>query len=437
MFSDGSIKRSAYIPFAVVFISHQVWTEQVYFVLQSAECLFIVLLSPIAVYYLFYGSAKSSIKEIGFGFLLTVFCTSVYQGVLILIYCGIFALFVLFKEHTNLESKAYTRLCITLLVLMFASAGAYFAANKIVQLALHVRQSDYLVNQLGNDQNSALFTVVNLGVYVYKLVFAHCPPIAHIAEPIMAKTARTGWKAVEEIRTTSLMSNILLFPAVILFVMQILRNTKKSFLYVAAAFCVLLCVFALPIAGGGDAPLRSQYVLPFAIAFVLLYAASKMNGKVYQICIILFALCGARQTLVCSMLNYSDVMRYKADVRLSEEIAERIHSIGVSPEIPVFFYGVHHPQFSGNYIKGETCACSPFEWAGADDTVDSTYRGVAFMKTQGYNFSAVKADDEALIQRAREAAETMADFPLPNSVKNMGDVVVVRFSETLYQPKEK
>ena len=436
IFADGLIKKTIYIPFAVVFISHQVWCEQIYFVLQSAECLFIVLLSPMAVYSFFTGVTKSDFKQIIFGSLLTVLCTSVYQGVLILIFCGIFAVFVMFYENTKLEKKEYSRLCITLLILMFASAATYFILNKIVQIGLHVEKSDYLSKMIGNDRNSVVWAILNIGVYIYKLVFAHFSPITHIAEPIMARTARTGWTAVEQIRGSSLMSNILLVPFGIAYVVFVLKEKKKSFFYVTVALCVLLTCFALVIVGGGDAPLRSQYVLPFAIAFIMMYVVSKLHKKTFILAFTLFSLVGVKQSLVCSMLNYSDVMRYEADVRLSAEIAERINEVSTNNEIPVFLYGVHHPLFSSNYVKGEVCAYSPFEWDNGASIRDTTSRGIGFMKTQGYNLTAVALDDTALIEKSRNCAKSMPDFPAKESVKNLGDVIIVRLSESSYNPQK-
>ena len=143
-----------------------------------------------------------------------------------------------------------------------------------------------------------------------------------------------------------------------------------------------LSCFVLVLIGGGDAPLRSQYVLPFAIGFVMMYGVSRIKGEIFfKLAVALFLLCGIKQVFVCSMLNYSDVMRYKADVRLSNYIAQKIKEVNTNEDIPVFLYGVYHPRFAGNYIKGEVCAYSPFEWVSGTELTDSTSRGIDFMKT--------------------------------------------------------
>ena len=116
-------------------------------------------------------------------------------------------------------------------------------------------------------------------------------------------------------------------------------------------------------------------------------------------------------------------------------IAQKIKEVNTNEDIPVFLYGVYHPRFAGNYIKGEVCGYSSFEWVSGTDLTDSTSRGIDFMKTQGYNFSPVKLEDTQLIEKARSIGETMSDFPATDSVKNEGDVVVVRLSESSYKDK--
>lgn len=54
------------------------------------------------------------------------------------------------------------------------------------------------------------------------------------------------------------------------------------------------------------------------------------------------------------------------------------------------------------------------------------------MKVMGFHYQTTQ--DEALIQKARIAAESMVDYPSPGFVQNLGDVVVVRLSESTYIP---
>lgn len=429
IFSDGKIKKFLYIPFSVLLVSNQVWIEQIYFTLQSAECLFIYFLSPLTVYFLFRGALNFNFKKIFIGIFLTLFCVSVYQGVLMLIYCGIFSVFLLFYKNSACEKKVYVLLCVRLIILMILSAFLYLFINRIVQIILKIENSNYLFNMT----QKRPYTLIMFASYIYRLFFAHITPVAHLVNPIVEKYAGLTGKNIECFKGVCLYSNFLLLPAFLIYVFYVIKNAKKSFLYVASALCVPFCVIFPVIIGGGKIPVRSEYAFPFASAFIFLYSLSCFQKKsIYKIFFFLIAFYCLKQSLISSMLNYSDVMRYKSDVRLSEEISSKIYETGATDKIPVFLYGAHSPNLSENYLKGEVSGWSSFEWNDKGSLLDSTPRGLSFMRTQGYDFKA--PPDDKLIEKARQTAKIMPDFPQNGSVRNLGDVVVVRFSETTYVP---
>ncbi len=439
MLSNNSVKNFCYIPFAVLFISHQVWVEQIYFVCQSAECLFIVFLSPVVVYLTFKGICTRNLKKTISGFILAIFCVSIYQGIVMLIFCSIFATFLFFKENSNLEKNEYTKICISLLLLMVGIVVVYGILDKCIQLIFHVEQSNYLVGQLGDENRSIFRQILKLGLYFYSLFFGNFQPINNILDPFLVKFARTGWTAIKGMHEQNLMANIIYFPFFIVFYVKVFKNKKISFLYAMSALSIIFCILAFPILGGGGVPLRSQYVLPFAISFIFLYVTNSFEKSkyqaVYKICMFLFIICGARQVLISSMLNYCDVMRYKSDCRLCSEISEKINTVCDDSKIPVFFYGVHHPETTSNYVKGEVCGHSPFEWVDEKEFFDCTVRAVAFLKSQGYNY--LPANEKSIAKKARKAAENMPDFPAQGCAKNLGDVIVIRLSESLYISEQK
>lgn len=55
------------------------------------------------------------------------------------------------------------------------------------------------------------------------------------------------------------------------------------------------------------------------------------------------------------------------------------------------------------------------------------------MKTMGFYYHTTQ--DNFLIQKARVAAESMPNYPTHGFVQNLGDVVVVRLSESAYIPE--
>lgn len=289
-----------------------------------------------------------------------------------------------------------------------------------------------MTNKITIADTSIFKRILHITLYLYNLIFANIEPLNDFVKSIVAKVARTGWNAAEQNVQPNLLTNILYAPGIIIFFIQIIKNKKRSFLYFMSAICVLLSILALQFAGGGG--LRAQYVLPFSFGFILLYATNCLcNSKctlLYHVSFLLFMLCGMKQVLISSMLNYSDVMRYKTDCRLCFELSEKITSVQTNSETPVLLYGMYKQQLTSNFLKGTPCGYSPFEWDAGLNISDCTSRGIAFMKAQGYNF--IPVTDETSIKKARIEAKNMPDFPFQGCVKNLGDVIVVRLSESPY-----
>ena len=426
-FSDGKISKVAMTAFALVLISHQVWVEQVYFVCQSAECLFIFFLSPLCVYFLIYGMQSANVKKVIFGALLSVFCISVYQGVVVLIYCAIFAFFLLYYENTNLSKKEYKKLCLSLLFVMCGIVLVYFSLNLIVKKVLGVESSSYLFHVVKTDSLLTFFK--DFIKYIYKLTLANFLP-ENVVRFILSKFKIYDLEKINTLNFSlaRLMSTVFLIPASIIAFIRVLKNKRKNFFTFASFFSI----FILIVVCGAISPLRSHYELPFALAFIFLYATTFFKKNVYKVALVIFMLLGVRNSLTSSMLNYSDVIRYEKDVRLSQDIATRLYECGVDKNTPVLLYGMKGADVKENFICGEVCAKSSFEWCTDESKLESTKRGLTFMKTQGYEFTPVSESEITLIEKARAYALNMSDFPYTHSVVNLGDVAVVRLSETTF-----
>lgn len=294
--------------------------------------------------------------------------------------------------------------------------------------------SDYITAQVGYEK-SVMSPIVKIGLTAYTLLVGNIPFFQNIAEPIMASAAHGGWETAITVRGQSLMANILYIPALILFFILIIKNKKRSLLYIVAAICIPFCLFVLPMVGGKLTMIRTQFSIPLVSAFIFFYIAEHITKKkLYVIICSVITLISIRQTFIASMLNYSDIRGYNYSVHMAADIANRIYATSENKDLPVLFYGAHYARdaFPTNYVIGEVIGRYPFEVTISQDNTDNTFRGTAFMRVHGYEFTPV--EDELLIEKARKIAEFMPDYPANGSVKNAGDVIVVRFSETTYIP---
>ena len=143
------------------------------------------------------------------------------------------------------------------------------------------------------------------------------------------------------------------------------------------------------------------------------------------------------------MLNWTELRRHEQDRLVAQDISLRICALGSPDEIretPVFICGKHETRLNGAFVKKDMFCNSVFSWDAGRAALDATARGVAFMNDvgfAGFSFKKVGEDDTALIEKARAAAKTMSDYPSAGCVRNLGDVIVVRLSETTYDPDKK
>jgi hypothetical protein len=229
--------------------------------------------------------------------------------------------------------------------------------------------------------------------------------------------------------------NILLLPVVVFFIINVAFVALKKipqgrrFLFLLAGIGVPLCIILLSAAGGSLPPMRAQFVLPLAFAFMFFFLIKTYKKKTAVVATCLALLAAAYQAQISAQLFYSDQLRYNEDVRIAYELNDLItRAQPENKKLPVAFVGRYNTatRFQANFLQGDVIGYSFF---GAGTSVEFTTVEIwAFMKTLGMNFDmASRHGDQAL----KEAA-TIPPYPDPGCVKQMKDFIVVRLTENLY-----
>lgn len=422
VFSGNKVDQKYYVFFSALFICHRVWVQQLYFRMQCAESMLIILVTPIAIFLAYDGLMSGKILKVVCSCFVTAFCISIYQSAILLFSGGIFAVFLLFKENTDLPSKTYFRLCMMLLILMIGSVICYLLISKIFALFLNLEFAIFRTGTAGEQRLPMMWEFVLL---IYRMTVGNFLPAQLIAEPVIAKVAKSGWNAVYEIRKDSV--SVFFTLELFIYFVFVIRNKKRSPLYIIVAVCVFLTILILPMAGGGGIGIRTQYSFPLVTGFMVWYIMSHLKkGVLSKIITIFFCLYSLNQIFYISMLNYTELRRYEYDVAFSQEVYKRIEDLGVSSEAPVLFYGEHdiRQKIQTNYLKDEFIGTSSF----GISSFDNRSHAAAFMRVHGYDIvDALKCDGEVL-EKLYTVAETMPDWPDPNSVKYVDNAIIVRFS---------
>ena len=438
IFTRDTGRNNKLIPFALVFMTMPIWAEQFYFVFQAAENAFLVALSPYAVYFLFKGFLDNEKGKIACGVILLTFMISIYQAIIPLFLCGVFACFLLLSENTKFESKVYRKLALGVFAAFAGSLGIYFFIDRVVISGIFgVERVAYLENMVmwGRAPFGAILST--LLTFIYTITIGHIPFVQSIAHPIIAG-APAGIQGAELIAHLSrLIGNVLLLPAAVLFLVKTTVFMRKEIpagrraLYILACIGVPFSIMFLALAGGNFPPLRSLYVLPFATAFMLFYLIRVFRKEAAFVVAVLAMLVAGHQAQITAQLFYSDQLRYRDDVRIAGEVNNMILQVqDETASLPVVIIGRHIPadRFQANFLPGEMLGTS-FFGTRARNPQQTTVFGLNFMRTLGMNFN-----DPTMFQVQLGFMEAihMPPFPNPDSVMRVNDFIVVRIAEFLY-----
>ena len=405
----------AKLVFALTFVSGAVWCEQLYFTVQAAECIFIMILVPVAVWLIFNGFVFNRKCHLIAGAFLVFFMASVYQGVLALLMGTILACFILHCDETRCScSRGYIILCLKILALVFGSVALYFIVNKIVTALDSSRGMAYLTDSF------KISSPVQLAIYLYTLTLGNIDCINSLVGPVIASHAQSGNSAFENIVESSTYANWLLIPSVLAFVLEALRNSRRNPLYVCSVFGFLLCIIIFPIVSGGSVPDRVQYIVPFASAFVFVYFLGFISRRKLWVCtcaVLLVENFFYIQRI--SSIVYSDKIRFDNDKRTAmlvyERIAEFTEDNGLSRNIPIYISGKVNVSRTSNYICGGdpgNGTQGSFSYGGK--RMDNTCSIISFIRSLGYD---LHNDAYSMPDGKEPDVSDLTSFPGKNCLK--------------------
>jgi hypothetical protein len=438
IFSRDTSRNNKLIPFALVFMTMPVWAECFYFLFQSAEVALIISLCPYVIYNFYKGFLDNENGKIICAFILLIFMVSIYQSVIVLFCCGVFACFLLLQDHSDYEPAIYRRLCLKLFIALIGAMIFYSLISRGVQYVLRIEKTDYLDNMNLWKQRSIKEVILHTLLFCYNVTIGHISVVKDIIHPYILKHTNNpmivwGIHTIDTI--PRIWGNALLLPVIGVFLVKILfimRNripSGRRLLYMLAGIGVPLSIIFLTIISGGNRPpLRSLFVLPLAFAFMFFYCNKHFKGKAGNIifCFALFA--AVYQAQITAQLFYSDQKRYNDDVRLAFELEKMINQESEREELPVIFIGKYRSEsrFDKNFLRGEVVGESFFEHG---DHSESNYRIIAFMDNLGIHYRNPNSNE---LDYALKEAILMPSYPDSGCVKKKEDIIVVKLSETEY-----
>lgn len=204
-------------------------------------------------------------------------------------------------------------------------------------------------------------------------------------------------------------------------ILNMFTKNKDKFLFLSAVGVFIASPFLLSVYIGNGLIPRMQFNYQFVIAFILYLSVWIFKDKKVKSIIMVIILCIAmNQSYTVVKLFTSEQLKYEDDVKLANQIADRIESLelGEAPEYPVVLVG-NHTNNIPNKVVGEFIGRSWFEFGG------NSLRAIGFMNTLGYNY--IEPTQEQ-ISEGYEIAKNMDSWPNKNSVKFEDGLIIVKFN---------
>lgn len=413
----------------LLWISHPIMTEQLYFSLQSVEVLCSFLLTAAALYLsgqwvrrLEEGFSKKALLYFAAAVALLILTFSNYQVFVAIYIFGVVSLLVLqgYGElaagKTESARRLFTRTGGYLLIFLTA-----FGINTVIT-NLFFSSSDYIQNQVLWSSHRFVDCLRNICGHVFRTV--------------------TGWGSIFYSLTYGLLCIVSLILAICM-LKRFCRSKGTGAVLLFFWLSLQTTPFLMSLFLGGAPVVRSQLVLPIMTGFLaymdfrfleLLWPQHVQDGKRKRIpaawagLVLLCLAGGMEQARTTGALYYTDCCRYEQDEAVGYALIDRIRQVNwQGDELPVVVIGRREFEKNNSCIVGEVMGKSFFDYDMEADPTQfwSTWRVLGFLHTLGADFPQLPAER---IPEAMEYSTFMPSWPAENSVQIQNGMIIVKLS---------
>lgn len=395
----------------VVWMSHPIVTEQLYFTLQSVEIALGMLLTAWAVFLLYdLKAGKRGIKLFA-SVAVTVLAFSMYQAFVPFYIWTVVTVLVLDteKEFFKVGDKRTGK---ELLKNSLLYAGAFlfsFFVNMSVT-KVFFSSSDYLEQQIAWKKAGIKQVTLNILSHIRRVQLGH-----------------------EDIYF-SIFYSILIVAVVLCLFIRHKKHVKENASLVAVMAFYFLSLLVTPYLMTlicGQAPvIRSQFIVPGMMAFLvyMLFRDDFVFGRDSNYRYIMYIFAGVIvlcQLQVTERLYYTEMLRYEQDMYRARKMIDKIDTLQGQYPLPVAFVGELPFEPNPSCVVGETMGHSFFEHDARVEPYSyySSGRILGFMETLGRKYNPVHPED---FDKAWEYSLYMPEWPYEDSIQRKDDMIVVK-----------
>lgn len=417
----GRYELTAWILGGLLWVSHPVLVEQLYFSLQSMEICLCFALTAGALYLSFLwveeGKRKGHIFLFAAVAALLFLTFSSYQIFVVLYIFGVAAVLFLqsltaLGEGQVISAKTLWKK-LGLYVVLFLTA---FVINMTVT-KLFFSTSDYLQQQILWGEIDFVDNLRNIYHHIRQALTGTDSIFYHWSYGILCVTS---------------------FLLLLTVLWQRRKEKKSSLLMILLLYLALMVMpFLMTIIMGSIPAVRSQLILPVMTAFLvylnimLLCRTAGSREKVMRCAAAaLILVCGAgslEQARMTGALYYTDRCRYEQDVAMARQLIRELDRINYW-NLPVAVVGKREFKPNNACVQGEIIGCSFFDYDTEVEPLNywSTRRILGFFHTLGADYEQLHIDR---MGEALECSTYMAMWPEYNCIEIWDDFVVIKLSD--------
>lgn len=398
-------KKLNYFIFCALFITHPIFVFQWFFKLQCFEIALSIFLIPVSLLFIFEWINENKYLYLIISLILSIISFSCYQtNVLLYIATALFAYVLKYEKESNFKTNF---IVCTKLILSFMSA---FLINTIFSKIFFIK-SGYLTDSIYWKNYSFKECIANIIAYVKEVLFG-------------------------SVVMTSIFS-ILLIIFLLLFI-KVKKQKLHDFFIWFVILVFLFSPFLLSFYMGGSPFYRSQYALPFVIGAGLMLAISMLkntfkNELEIVIKYSLLIICSFTillQTQTTLRLWYTEDIRYSQDYNMLQNLVNdmRVNNINYM-EKPVAFIGKWEAPLNPSCLGVvEMIGISHFSMFSSTEPM-YYYSSLGINRLARINGYSLKEPSIEDINKAKEEAKDMPNWPKKGYVKETDSIIIVRLSD--------
>ena len=369
---------------------------------------FAVLLTPVSVFFAYYGVLQKKILLPILAVFLMMWAFSTYQLFVVLIAATIAFCFILHILASKPEESVKKNIkLLSSLILIFVIA---FAVNELIS-RLFFYTPDYM-------QNAYLWGKLETSQCIRQIFYA-------------VKRVLLGDGIFYSL---SYLVTIVLLCAIFIYNAWKEKKRPNPMLILGVIF-LWVSPFLLTAFFAYQPAVRAQFDLSFAIAcnvLLILMWVMKQNKSLYKIsAFVLVAVILGTQTQALARLFYTDTVCTNSDADVFRQIAQQIVQIDNYQAKPVAVIGTREAKLNAACTRGEIIGTSlmAFDAQLTPRYFSSSQRIVNGLKNLGLEINLPSEQDVAA---ARQIAIDMPVWPIEGSVKDCESMIVVKISPDLY-----